>query len=414
MSTKITELKAVEILDSRGNPTLKVKALLANGSFGFASVPSGASTGVFEAVELRDGDESRYGGKGVTKAVEHVNSILNDELRGFDAENQEALDTKMIEIDGTENKGRLGANAILGVSLAAAKAIAWSHNMQLYEYIKKLTGNDSFSFPRPMMNIINGGKHADSGLDIQEFMIMPKKQEMSEMVRIGAEVFHTLKKVLQEKGESTGVGDEGGFAPKLSENKEALELIMTAIEKAGYTPGEDITIALDSAAASFYNKNENIYEMSSGKRSTEELLDYYSELTESFPIISIEDPFDENDWDGFIMMTEKYGDTLQIVGDDLFVTNPKILKRGIEEKAANAVLIKLNQIGTLTETIQTINLAKEADFKTIISHRSGETCDTTIADLAYGSAAGQIKTGSLSRSERISKYNRLLEIQYRF
>ncbi|MBU1167256.1 phosphopyruvate hydratase [Patescibacteria group bacterium] len=414
MSAKIKALKAIEVLDSRGNPTLKVKVILENGNYGVATVPSGASTGVLEAVELRDNDDKRYLGKGVSKAVDNVNGILSAELIGFDAADQKALDNKMIEQDGTENKGSLGANAILGVSLAAAKAMAWTKEVQFYEYIKELAGNSDYKFPRPMMNIINGGEHADSGLEFQEFMIMPKEMDMGEMIRVGAEIFHTLKKVLGDRGESIGVGDEGGFAPKLNKNDEALDVIMEAIEKAGYNPGDEVEIALDVAATSFYDKDKKAYIVKDKALSSDEMLAYYEELVSKYPIVSIEDPFDENDWDGFINMTAKLGDKIQIVGDDLFVTNPKILKRGIDEKAANAVLVKLNQIGSLTETIETINMAKKAGFNNIVSHRSGETCDTTIADLAYGTAAGQIKTGSLSRSERISKYNRLIEIEQGF
>lgn len=413
MSTKIIEIRALEILDSRGNPTLRTKVILEDGSVGVASVPSGASTGEYEAVELRDGGE-RYLGQGVRNACKNVQTSLSDALNGFDAAEQESLDARMIEADGTENKGNFGANAILGISLAAARAVAVSRGIELYEYIKELSGNTEYDMPRPMMNIINGGKHADSGLDFQEFMIMPKKAKASKMVQVGSEIFHNLKKILSERNLSVGVGDEGGFAPKIADPKKALQVIIDAINAAGYTPGVDVEIALDVAAASFYNKEKNIYETSEGEKSIDDLLTVYHQLIAEFPIVSIEDPFDENDWDGFKRMVEALGNEVTIVGDDLFVTNPEFLQRGIEEKAANAILIKVNQIGTLSETIKTINIAKEAGFKTIVSHRSGETSDTFIADLAYGTAAGQIKTGSLSRSDRVSKYNRLLEIEAGF
>lgn len=414
MSTKIKNLKALEILDSRGNPTLQVKAVLADDSVGTAAVPSGASTGEREAMELRDDDGKRFGGKGVLKAAMNVNEILAKELENFDGSAQSELDQKMIKLDGSENKSKLGANAILGVSLAVAKAVAESKKIPFFEYLKVLSGNSDYQFPRPMMNVINGGKHADSGLDIQEFMIIPKENKMSEMVRTGAEVFQSLKKVLESKGEAVAVGDEGGFAPRLSDNRTALEVIVEAVTKAGYEFGKHVQLGLDVAASSFYDKEKKVYRLRSGVKSSAELLEYYEKLIQEYPIISIEDPFDENDWPAFKEMTARLGSKLQIVGDDLFVTNVKILKRGIEEKAANAVLIKLNQIGTLSETLETINLAKRANFKNIISHRSGETCDTTIADLAYGTGAGQIKTGSLCRSERVGKYNRLLEIEQGF
>lgn len=413
MTTSIKEIKALQILDSRGNPTVRVKVVLEGGAIGVASVPSGASTGEHEAVELRDGKE-QYLGNSVLSAVRNVNEKLNAELAGYDASNQQGLDKKMLEIDGTNNKGSLGANAILGVSLAAAKAAAVAKGVELYEHIKDLSGSDEFDMPRPMMNIINGGKHADSGLDFQEFMIMPKKSSAAEMVRVGAEVFHHLKKILEENKLSVGVGDEGGFAPRIPEPKRALQTIIDAINAAGYTPGVDVEIALDAAAASFFNKEKNVYETFEGEKSSDELLTMYHQLIAEFPIVSIEDPFDENDWDGFIAMTEALGEEVTIVGDDLFVTNIDFLKRGIKEKAANAILIKVNQIGTLTETLDAIKMAKEAGFKTIVSHRSGETEDTFIADLAYGSAAGEIKTGSLSRSDRVAKYNRLLEIEANF
>lgn len=409
----ISKITALQILDSRGNPTVRVKVALEDGSIGVASVPSGASTGEHEAVELRDG-ESQYLGNSVEKAVSHVNNELSDALAGFDASDQRILDEKMIEIDGTGNKGKIGANAMLGVSLAAARAAAVSAGVPLYEHIKALSGADEYDMPRPMMNIINGGKHADSGLDFQEFMIMPKKASVAEMVRVGAEVFHHLKKILHDKKLSVAVGDEGGFAPKIADPKQALQVIMDAINAAGYTPGVDVEIALDAAAASFYNKEKNVYETTDGDKTSDQLLTLYHQLIAEFPIVSIEDPFDENDWDGFNKMTEALGEEVTIVGDDLFVTNVEFLKRGIEEKSANAILIKVNQIGTLTETLDAIKIAKEAGFKTIVSHRSGETADDFIADLAYGSAAGEIKTGSLSRSDRVEKYNRLLEIEASF
>lgn len=409
----ISKITALQILDSRGNPTVRVKVALEDGFIGVASVPSGASTGEHEAVELRDG-EGQYLGNSVEKAVSHVNNELNDALAGFDASDQRTLDKKMIEIDGTGNKGKIGANAMLGVSLAAARAAAASAGIPLYEHIKALSGADEYDMPRPMMNIINGGKHADSGLDFQEFMIMPKKASAAEMVRVGAEVFHHLKKILHDKNLSVAVGDEGGFAPKIADPKQALQVIMDAINAAGYTPGVDVEIALDAAAASFYNKEKNVYETTDGEKTSDELLTLYHQLIAEFPIVSIEDPFDENDWDGFNKMTEALGEEVTIVGDDLFVTNVEFLKRGIEEKSANAILIKVNQIGTLIETLDAIKIAKEAGFKTIVSHRSGETADDFIADLAYGSAAGEIKTGSLSRSDRVEKYNRLLEIEALF
>lgn len=414
MSSNIKEIKAIQILDSRGNPTVRVKVILEDESVGVASVPSGASTGEHEAVELRDGDKDAYLGKGVLKAVQNVNTVLNKELQGMDASDQKTLDMKMIEIDGTKNKGNLGANAILGVSLASAVAAAKSQNIELFEHIQNISSTEKLAFPRPMMNIINGGKHADSGLDFQEFMIMPQADSISDMIRIGTEIFHHLKKILTKRNLVTAVGDEGGFAPHLGRNKQGLEVIMEAINQAGYMPGADVEIAMDVAAASFYNKETGMYDMREGSKNADEMLDMYHKLIAEFPIISIEDPYDENDWDGFKKMMEVLSNEVTIVGDDLFVTNLEFLKRGIEEKAANAILIKVNQIGTLTETIQAINTAKEAGLKTIVSHRSGETEDTFIADLAYGTAAGQIKTGSLSRSDRVAKYNRLIEIENNF
>lgn len=400
---KIKDVKAREILDSRGNPTVEVDVILENGVRGRAAVPSGASTGEREALEMRDGG-SRYNGKGVLNAVKNVNTIIRDKVIGMDAEDQKKLDYTMIELDGTETKSKLGANAILGVSMAALRASAINAGKELYEYI----GNGR-TLPYPMMNIINGGAHADNNLDFQEFMIIPQRKEIRERIRVGAEVFHTLKKVLNERGYFTGVGDEGGFAPNLSSNKEGFELIVEAITKAGYKPGEDVKIAIDVAASEFY---ENGYYHVDGKNlTTDELISFYEELINTYPIISIEDPVDENDWEGFRKITEKLGDRIQLVGDDLFVTNKKCLQIGIDNHAGNAILLKVNQIGTITETLETIELARANGYKTIISHRSGETEDTTIADLAVGLDLGQIKTGSMSRTDRICKYNQLIRIE---
>ena len=401
----IKDVKAREILDSRGNPTVEVDVILENGIMGRACVPSGASTGEREALELRDGG-NRYMGKGVLKAVEHVNTEIRDLVIGRDVFDQKGLDYAMIELDGTETKSRLGANAILGVSMAAMKAAAKAKNMPLYKYI----GNGT-TLPRPMMNIINGGAHADNKLDFQEFMIIPNADTIHERVRIGSEVFHNLKKVLNEKGLATGVGDEGGFAPNLNSNSEGFELIMEAIKRAGYEPGKDINLGIDVAASEFYKDGK--YELAGENRSltTDELIDFYKELINKYPIISIEDPVDENDWDGFRKITERLGNKIQLVGDDLFVTNKKCLQQGIDNHAGNAILLKVNQIGTITETIETIELAKANNYKTIISHRSGETEDTTIADLAVGLDLGQIKTGSLSRTDRVCKYNQLMRIE---
>ena len=401
----IKDVKAREILDSRGNPTVEVDVILENGIMGRACVPSGASTGEREALELRDGG-NRYMGKGVLKAVEHVNTEIRDLVIGRDVFDQKGLDYAMIELDGTETKSRLGANAILGVSMAAMKAAAKAKNMPLYKYI----GNGT-TLPRPMMNIINGGAHADNKLDFQEFMIIPNADTIHERVRIGSEVFHNLKKVLNEKGLATGVGDEGGFAPNLNSNSEGFELIMEAIKRAGYEPGKDVNLGIDVAASEFYKDGK--YELAGENRSltTDELIDFYEELINKYPIISIEDPVDENDWDGFRKITERLGNKIQLVGDDLFVTNKKCLQQGIDNHAGNAILLKVNQIGTITETIETIELAKANNYKTIISHRSGETEDTTIADLAVGLDLGQIKTGSLSRNDRICKYNQLMRIE---
>ena len=402
---KIKDVIGREILDSRGNPTVEVDVILEDGTFGRASVPSGASTGVREALEMRDGG-NRYMGKGVLDAVGHVNHELRDLVIGMDASNQHDLDYAMINLDGTKNKEKLGANAILGISMAALKASAKQKGVPLYKYI----GEGSL-LPRPMMNIINGGAHAVNNLDFQEFMIIPNRDTIKERLRVGAEVFHTLKKVLIEKGYSTGVGDEGGFAPNLSSNKEGFELIMEAIKKAGYKPGDDVNLAIDVAASEFYNNG--VYELKGEGKTykTNELIRFYEELINTYPIVSIEDPVDENDWEGFKLITEKLGDKIQLVGDDLFVTNKECLKKGIDMGAGNAILLKVNQIGTITETLETIELAKKNNYKTIISHRSGETEDTTISDLAVGLSLGQIKTGSMSRTDRICKYNQLIRIE---
>ena len=401
---KIANVIGREVLDSRGNPTVEVDVILENGIKGRAIVPSGASTGVREALELRDNDNTRYNGKGVLKAVSNVNNELKNLVVGMDVLDQKAIDYKMIDADGTENKSRFGANAILGVSMAVLKAAALSVNKPLYEYV-----GDGKELPRPMTNILNGGAHADNNLDFQEFMIVPNRDTIKERVRVGAEVFHALKKVLNEKGYFTGVGDEGGFAPNLSSNKEGFDLIIEAINKAGYTPGTDVSIAIDVAASEFYKDGK--YHIDNKDLTTDELINFYEELINTYPIISIEDPVDENDWEGFSKITAQLGDKIQLVGDDLFVTNKKCLQMGIDKKAGNAILLKLNQIGTVTETIETINLAKENGYKTVISHRSGETEDTTIADLAVGLSLGQIKTGSMSRTDRICKYNQLMRIE---
>ncbi len=394
-----------EILDSRGNPTVEVDVILDCGIVGRAAVPSGASTGEREALEMRDGG-TRFMGKGVLNAVGHVNNELKDLVVGMDCLNQKEIDYAMIKLDGTETKSKLGANAILGVSMAVLKAAALYKGLPLYKYI-----GDGTTLPVPMMNIINGGAHADNKLDFQEFMIIPQASTIKERVRIGAEVFHNLKKVLNEKGLSTGVGDEGGFAPDLNSNSEGFELIMEAIKKAGYIPGKDVMLGIDVAASEFYEEGK--YNLVGEGRSltTLELVEYYEELVNKYPIISIEDPVDENDWDGFRLITERLGDKIQLVGDDLFVTNKKCLQKGIDNHAGNAILLKVNQIGTITETLETIELAKTNNYKTIISHRSGETEDTTIAHLAVGLNLGQIKTGSMSRTDRICKYNELIRIE---
>ncbi len=403
---KITDIKAREILDSRGNPTIEVDVCLENGIKARADVPSGASTGEREALELRDNDNSRFGGKGVLKAVKNVNERIKPAVVGMDVFDQKDIDYAMIKLDGTKTKSKLGANAILGVSMACLKAAAKAKNMPLYNYV----GNGK-TMPVAMMNILNGGAHADNKLDFQEFMIIPQKDNIHERVRVGSEVFHALKLVLNEKKLSTGVGDEGGFAPDLKSNTEAFELIMEAIKKAGYIPGKDVKLAIDVAASEFYEKGK--YNLVGENRSltTDELIEFYKELINKYPIISIEDPVDENDWDGFVKITKELGDKVQLVGDDLFVTNKKYLQMGINKKAGNAILIKVNQIGTITETLDTIKLAKENGYKTIISHRSGETEDTIIADLAVGLNLGQIKTGSMSRTDRICKYNELMRIE---
>ena len=401
----VKEVIGREILDSRGNPTVEVDVILENGVLGRAAVPSGASTGEREALEMRDGGD-RYLGKGVLNAVSHVNNELRDLVIGMDSLNQKEIDYAMIKLDGTDTKSKLGANAILGVSMAVLKAAANYKGLPLYKYI-----GDGTTMPRPMMNIINGGAHADNKLDFQEFMIIPNRDTIKERVRVGAEVFHNLKKVLNEKGLSTGVGDEGGFAPDLNSNSEGFELIIEAIKKAGYTPGIDVMLGIDVAASEFYKDGK--YNLVGENRSltTEELVDYYVELINKYPIVSIEDPVDENDWDGFRMITERIGDKIQLVGDDLFVTNKKCLQIGIDNHAGNAILLKVNQIGTITETLETIKLARDNNYKTIISHRSGETEDTTIAHLAVGLDLGQIKTGSMSRTDRICKYNELIRIE---
>lgn len=411
--TKIVDIKAFEVLDSRGNPTVNADVILDSGAVGSACAPSGASTGSREALELRDGDKSRYLGKGVLKAVENINTTIKDLLVGMDAADQRAIDTAMIEADGTENKANFGANAILAVSLAAAKAVAIEKGIPLYQHIADINGTSGqYTMPVPMMNILNGGEHADNNVDIQEFMVQPvAAKSFSEALQVGAEIFHSLKKVLVAKGLNTAVGDEGGFAPNLSSNAEALAVIKEATEAAGYKLGEDVTLALDCASSEFYKDGQ--YDLSGEGKvySSEGFTDFLAELCEQFPIISIEDGQDESDWDGWKYQTEKLGEKVQLVGDDLFVTNTKILKEGIDKGIANSILIKFNQIGSLSETLDAIKMAKDAGYTAVISHRSGETEDTTIADLAVATAAGQIKTGSLCRSDRVAKYNRLLRIE---
>ena len=402
----IMHIFAREILDSRGNPTVEVEALLADGSHGRAAVPSGASTGEHEAHELRDGDE-RYAGKGVLKAVGNVNETIADELAGLEADDQRIVDSLMLELDGSDNKKNLGANAILGVSMAVAKAAADSASLPLYRYIG---GPNAHVLPVPMMNILNGGAHADSGVDVQEFMIAPIGAEtFTEALRMGTEVYHALKSVLKSKNLSTGLGDEGGFAPSVGSTKEALDLIVEAIEKAGYTAGEDVALALDVASSEFFK--DGAYDFEGGRHTPEEMIQVYADLVEQYPIVSIEDPLDENDWDGYVTLTQQLGDKVQLVGDDFFVTNPARLAEGIEKGAANALLVKVNQIGTLTETFDAVELAHRNGYRTMMSHRSGETEDTTIADLAVALSCGQIKTGAPARSERVAKYNRLLRIE---
>ena len=410
--TSITNIQAFEVMDSRGNPTVMAEVTLKSGEVGAAFAPSGASTGSREALELRDGDAARYAGKGVLNAVGHVNGPIKSLLLGRDAGAQRELDAAMIEADGTDNKATFGANAILAVSLAAAKAAALSRRIPLYQHIADINGTSGFTMPVPMMNILNGGEHADNNIDIQEFMVQPvAAPSFAEGLRAGAEIFHQLKKVLSARGLSTAVGDEGGFAPNLPSNEAALEVIAEAVEKAGYQLGTDITLALDCAASEFYR--DGVYDLSGeGKEfNSEGFTDYLADLARSHPIISIEDGLDESDWDGWKMLTDKIGDKVQLVGDDLFVTNTKILKEGIEMGVANSILIKFNQIGSLSETLDAIAMAKAAGYTAVISHRSGETEDTTIADLAVATAAGQIKTGSLCRSDRVAKYNRLLRIE---
>lgn len=409
MSTVIEEIIAREILDSRGNPTIEVEIYLEDGSMGRAAIPSGASTGTREAVELRDGDQERFAGKGVLKAVENVNDILAPEITGYDATDQIGIDRAMIELDGTPNKSKLGANAILGVSLAAAKAAAWSLGLPLYQY---LGGANAKVLPVPMMNILNGGKHADNNVDIQEFMIMPVgAKSFSEACRMGVEIYHKLKGVLKTKGLNTAVGDEGGFAPTLASNEEALMLIMQAIQAAGYTPGEGVGLAIDAAATEFYKDGKYVFEAEGRSRTAEELIDYYTVLAGKYPIISIEDGLAEDDWDGWRLFTGRLGKQLQIVGDDLFVTNTELLGRGIRNGVANSILIKPNQIGTLTETLDAMEMARQAGYTAVVSHRSGETEDTTIADLVVATNAGQIKTGAPARTDRVAKYNQLLRIE---
>jgi enolase len=411
--TEIIDIRAREILDSRGNPTVEADVELEDGSVGTACVPSGASTGSREALELRDKDPKRYMGKGVLQAVENVNGRIREPLLGLDVENQRDLDQRMLDMDGTENKGSLGANAILAVSLAAANAAAKAGKKELYEYLAEIDGSPGrYSMPVPMMNILNGGEHADNSVDIQEFMVMPVgAANFTEALRCGAEIFHTLKAVLSGKGLSTAVGDEGGFAPDLPSNESALEAIMEAIDKAGYVAGKDVYLALDCASSEFYKDGK--YVLASEGRSFDSagFTEYLAGLVKKYPIISIEDGMDESDWDGWATLTKAIGNDVQLVGDDLFVTNPAILKKGIDENIANSILIKLNQIGTLSETLDAIQMAKAAGYTAVISHRSGETEDTTIADLAVATAAGQIKTGSLCRSDRVAKYNRLLRIE---
>ncbi|MGI6479578.1 MAG: phosphopyruvate hydratase [Salinivirgaceae bacterium] len=407
----ISHIYARQILDSRGNPTVEVEVITRQGVVGRAAVPSGASTGAFEAHEMRDGDKARFGGKGVLKAVNNVNTVISEHIKGQYVFDQNLIDSMMIELDGTENKSRLGANAILGVSLAVAKTAAISSGQELYRYIGGVSAN---TLPIPMLNIINGGSHADNKIDIQEFMVMPvNAPSFSDAIRIGVEIFNNLKKVLTELKHSTNIGDEGGFAPDLKSNEEAIEIILKAIEKAGYIPGDDILIAIDAAAKEFYDKNKKRYILESNNKeySTLEMIDYWKNFVTKYPVISIEDGLDEEDWEGWAILTKEIGSQVQIVGDDLFVTNVNRLQRGIKEESANSILVKVNQIGTLSEAIDAVNMAKQNRFTTIISHRSGETEDTFIADLAVALNTGLIKTGSVSRTERVAKYNQLLRIE---
>ncbi len=407
--TEIIDIKAREILDSRGNPTVEVDVALACGAVGRAAVPSGASTGTREALELRDKDSGRYGGKGVTQAVENVNNLIAPAVHAMDAADQISLDKGMIELDGTPNKSKLGANAILGVSMAAARAASLAFGLPLYRY---LGGINARYLPLPMMNIINGGAHAANSLDIQEFMIIPfGAGNITEAVRMGAEIFHALKSLLKEKGFNTAVGDEGGFAPNLESNEDAVKFIIGAIEAAGYKPGKDIGLAMDAAASEFYKDGKYILKAENKALTSEEMVDYYESLIDKYPILSIEDGLAEQDWENWRLLTDRLGETTQIVGDDIFVTNPEIFGRGIEEGIANSILIKLNQIGTVTETLDAVEMAKQAGYTTVISHRSGETEDSFIADLAVGVGGGQIKTGSMSRSDRVAKYNQLIRIE---
>lgn len=406
----IESIHARQILDSRGNPTVEVDVVTESGAFGRAAVPSGASTGTHEAVELRDNDKKRYVGKGVTKAVENVNGKIAEEIIGFSVYDQNLIDKVMLELDGTPNKGNLGANAILGTSLAIAKAAAMEAGLPLYRYIGGVNAN---TLPVPMMNILNGGSHADNKIDFQEFMVMPVKADtFSESLRMGTEIFHTLKKVLHDKHYSTNVGDEGGFAPNIASNEEAIEIVLVAIEKAGFKPGEDVFIAMDAAVSEFYEGGTYTFKKSSGKKlSSDEMVEYWVNWASKYPIISIEDGMAEDDWNGWAKMTEKLGKKIQLVGDDLFVTNVKRLQEGIDKGVANSILVKVNQIGSLTETIDAVNLAKRNAYKSVMSHRSGETEDSTIADLAVALNTGQIKTGSASRSDRMAKYNQLIRIE---
>lgn len=404
---RITDVNAREILDSRGNPTIEVDVILEDGFWGRAAIPSGASTGTREALELRDKDQSRFQGKGVLQAVDNVNTVIAPEIVGMDSTDQWAIDNALITLDGTPDKSKLGANAILGVSIAAAKAAAESLGIPIYRYLGGLTANE---IPVPMMNVLNGGIHADNNIDTQEFLIVPAgSPSFKESLRMGAEVFHSLKTILKSKGKNTAVGDEGGFAPNLGSSDEALQTIVDGIEKAGYIPGKDVFLALDPAASEFFK--DGMYHFEGSRRTSRDMIDYYLQLVDKYPIISIEDGLAEEDWEGWKELTGALGGKIQLVGDDIFVTNPEIFRKGIQEGIANSILIKLNQIGTITETLQTISIAKKAGYSTVISHRSGETEDTFIADFSVGTNAGQIKTGSLSRSERVAKYNQLLRIE---